>query len=243
MSKEVLIFLHMDDAHPGYIADFLTQRKISYRLIRSYAGESVPQLDDSMAALVFMGGIMSANDGDSWIKQEISLIEQALVKRLPVLGHCLGGQLISRALGQPVTATTVKEVGWHDCYRVQLQEEAHKLEADSWLANLKDPFTMFHWHSETFAIPDDAVPLFASAHCENQAYCYAGNVLAMQCHVEMTMALASRWINDWQEDLKASSASEQNYAAISSDLNERISSLNKVAETLYSRWVSSLSIQ
>ena len=120
MSKEVLIFLHMDDKHPGYIADYLQRQKIPYRIIRGYAGDPIPQLDDSMAGLVFMGGVMSANDDLLWIKQEIGLIREALDNSVPLLGHCLGGQLISIALGASVTTNAVGEVGWHRCTKLSL---------------------------------------------------------------------------------------------------------------------------
>ena len=90
MSKEVLIFLHMDDEHPGYIAKFLQEMKIPFRVIRSYAGELIPPWHENMAGLVFMGGVMSANDDIPWIKQEISLIRSALIQKTPLLGHCLG---------------------------------------------------------------------------------------------------------------------------------------------------------
>ena len=103
MTREVLIFLHMDDKNSGYIGDYLQRQKIPFRVVRSYADESIPQLDDSVAGLVFMGGVMSANDDIPWIKQEIALIRSALQANIPVLGHCLGGQLISRALGATVT--------------------------------------------------------------------------------------------------------------------------------------------
>ena len=117
MTREVLVFLHMDDKNSGYIGDYFQRQKIPFRIIRSYADEAVPRLDGSIAGLVFMGGVMSANDDISWIKQEIDLIRAAVQANIPVLGHCLGGQLISRALGSPVTSNPVGEVGWHQCFK------------------------------------------------------------------------------------------------------------------------------
>ena len=125
MTRQVLIFLHMDDEHPGYIADYLYKKGIPYRIVRSYQGDAIPQLDESIAGLVFMGGVMSANDNIPWIRQEIALIHSALQANIPVLGHCLGGQLISRALGAPVTTNPVGEVGWHQCFK---QNNNHSIE-------------------------------------------------------------------------------------------------------------------
>ena len=234
MNKEVLIFLHMDDKHPGYIADFLERKSIPYRIVRPYQGDTIPQLDSTMIGLIFMGGVMSANDDIPWLKEEIRLIQQALDNRVALLGHCLGGQLISKALGETVSENPVKEVGWHFCYR---QRAGY---ASDWLGDAPDPFIMFHWHSETFAIPVGAQPLFSSEHCENQAYSYSDNVLAMQCHVEMTEPLITDWIEGWRSDLTVSTQSQQSYQQIRSGLKEKVSSLNRVADNLYSHWVSRL---
>ncbi|MFP6826884.1 MAG: type 1 glutamine amidotransferase [Pseudohongiellaceae bacterium] len=235
MDKEVLIFLHMDDEHPGYIADYFLQRNIPRRIVRCYKGEPVPKLDDSIAGLVFMGGVMSVNDELPWIASEVNLIEAALHKGVPLLGHCLGGQLISKALGENVTENPVKEVGWHDCHR------SDSSATDDWLGEVEDPFVMFHWHSETFSVPADAQLLFSSSHCKNQAYSYGDRVLAMQCHVEMTLPLITRWITNWREDLELETESEQNFEQINQQLATKITALNRVADSLYGRWLASFS--
>jgi len=236
MTRQVLIFLHMDDKHPGYIADYLSKNEISYRIIRSYRGEAIPQLDESMAGLVFMGGVMSANDEISWIKQEVALIRSALKANVPILGHCLGGQLISRALGAKVTTNPVGEVGWHQCFK---KNNCHNTK---WLGNIVDPFMMFHWHYETFAVPHKAQLLFSSDHCHNQAYSYGDNVLAMQGHVEMTKPLLTEWITGWRDDLQVTAPSIQNHEQIKTSLSANIVELNQVAEQLYKRWSSTLSL-
>ena len=234
MKRQVVIFLHMDDKHPGYIADYLHNRQIPFRIIRADQGDAIPPLDDSMAGLVFMGGVMSANDNIPWIKAEIELIRQALRRKVPVLGHCLGGQLISRALGQEVSTNSAAEVGWHSCSR---QPNAAAAE---WLGDTIDPFTMFHWHYETFELPPEAQLLFSSQHCQNQAYSYGDNVLAMQGHVEMTEPLLTSWITQWRDPLSESSARVQNYEQIAQHLAANIAALNQVAEQLYQRWASRL---
>lgn len=236
MTKQVLIFLHMDDEHPGYIADHLQKKNIPYRIVRGYQGDPIPALDESMAGLVFMGGVMSVNDDIPWINQEIQLIQQALYSNVPLLGHCLGGQLITKALGYEVTANLVEEVGWHYCHR------QNSASADDWLGNIEDPFIMFHWHLETFALPAEAQLLFSSKHCHNQAYSYGDNVLAMQGHVEMTEPLVLDWITKWQDHLRYTTPSTQNYEQIKESLVPNVAALNQVAERLYQRWTSRLSL-
>ena len=234
MGKEVLIFLHMDDEHPGYIADYLQSKKIPYRIVRGYAGEPIPPLDSSMAGLVFMGGVMSANDDIPWIKQEIALIQAALENHIPLLGHCLGGQLISIALGASVTTNPVGEVGWHRCTK-QINDQASE-----WLEGIDDRFIMFHWHFETFDLPKNSQLLFSSDYCHNQAYSYGDNVLAMQGHVEMTKPLLTDWITQWRGDLEATTPSIQNYKQIKEPLAVNVIALNQVAERLYQRWTATI---
>ena len=228
--------MHMDDQYPGYIADFLQAQNIPYRVVRSYTGEPIPGLDSSMAGLVFMGGAMSVNDDIAWIPKEIRLIEQALKADVPLLGHCLGGQLISRALGQEVRANSVPEIGWHPCRR------ENNPAAEDWLGDLQSPFPMFHWHYEAFDIPDGGQRLFSSEFCANQAYSYGDKVLALQCHVEMTEPLVTDWITHWKHLLQEETPSRQSFATIKANLAHNISGLNRVADVLYKRWCHRLLI-
>ncbi|MCP3955129.1 MAG: type 1 glutamine amidotransferase, partial [Desulfobacterales bacterium] len=91
-------------------------------------------------------------------------------------------------------------------------------------------------------IPDKAIPLFSSQHCKNQAYTFGDNVLAMQCHVEMTEPLMVSWTDGWKDDLTVSTSSQQSYEEIRFDLSKKIKSLNQVAENIYSRWISKLRV-
>ena len=183
-----------------------------------------------------MGGVMSANDDIPWIKQEISLIRSALIQKTPLLGHCLGGQLISKALGATISANPVGEVGWHLCTKTSNKN------VSDWLSDVDEKFMMFHWHFETFSLPENAQLLFCSEHCQNQAYCFGDNVLAMQGHVEMTEELLNDWITKWRDDLKVSLPSMQNYEQVRENLVDNVSRLNKVAERLYQRWSMTLSL-
>ena len=237
MKKEVLIFLHMNDKGPGYITDFLAANNIPFRLLRGYDNEPIPQLTPDIAGLVFMGGVMSANDDISWLKDEMRLIQQALDANVPILGHCLGGQLISKVCGQSISKNPVVEIGWHRC------QQQDNFIAKQWLGDLDD-FQMFHWHYETFSIPYEmgASHIFSSPHCNNQAYVIGDNVLAMQCHVEMTEPLVISWLESCQENLVNSNESEQNFKEIKKALPAKIAELNQVAERLYSRWLTSLNL-
>jgi GMP synthase-like glutamine amidotransferase len=183
--KSVAIFRHTATEGPGYLADFLDKRKIPWQLIAIDAGDAVPQDAAAYSGLVFMGGPMSVNDDLPWIPEIEALIRDAVAKDVPLLGHCLGGQLISRALGAVVSRNPVKEIGWG---RVEVADNDI---ARSWFGGIQN-FEAFHWHGETFTLPLGAVHLLSSAYCANQAYSI-GNHLALQCHVEMTAEMIAAW--------------------------------------------------
>src|SRR3989338_10047944 len=101
--KPIAIFRHISNEGPGYLAEFLDERQIPWELIAIDAGDAVPHSAEAYSGLVFMGGPMSVNDALPWIPPVLALIRDAVAGDVPVLGHCLGGQLISRALGATVS--------------------------------------------------------------------------------------------------------------------------------------------
>jgi GMP synthase-like glutamine amidotransferase len=181
-----------------------------------------------------MGGPMSVNDDLPWIARTLALIRQAVSGRLPVLGHCLGGQLVAKALGGAVAANPVKEIGWGEVL-VADHPTAHEWFGDA----LR--FDAFHWHGERFSIPPGAVHLLSSPYCENQAFAL-GDSLGMQCHVEVTADMVRAWCEAGGAELAAAASSPAVQAAIAieRDLEDRIGRLNRVADRIYTRWVQGL---
>ena len=226
----VLIFRHIAHEGPGYLGDFLREKKIPYEMICVDQGESVPDTADGTSALVFMGGPMSVNDPLPWIADELALIRQAIDRGIPVLGHCLGGQLLAKALGATVHANPVSEIGWHMSTRID------NATARDWLAGVPHESELFHWHGETFEIPVGATPLLQSLFCPHQAFVY-GNSLGFQCHIEMTSALVEKWVEESRGELQVSE-SVQSEQEMLHDLPVRIGRLNLIADTIYSRWLS-----
>ena len=110
--KPVAIFRHSESEGPGYFATYLEAHRTPWALIRIDRGEPVPRDPSPFAGLVFMGGPMSVNDTLPWIAPVLDIIGRAVREDIPVLGHCLGGQLIARALGGVVAKNPVKEIGW-----------------------------------------------------------------------------------------------------------------------------------
>ena len=233
--KPIRIFRHIDCEGPGYLAEVLDRRAVPYEIIAIDMDAPVPASLDNVSALVFMGGPMSANDTLPWIGEELALIRRAASLGLPLLGHCLGGQLISKALGAEVRANLVKEIGWHPVWPV------HSAGAEHWLKDLPASFEAYHWHGETFDLPAGAVPLLASRHCTNQAY-GLGNILAFQCHVEVTGAMVREWARRYAAEIAEPTESVQDAAAMTADLDRRAGILNRHADMLYERWLAGLSV-
>lgn len=232
--KPVAVFRHTPTEGPGYFATFLQKQNIPLELIKIDAGAPVPAEPGAYAGLVFMGGPMSVNDDFPWIPQALNLIRAAVQQDIPVLGHCLGGQLIAKALGGGVTKTPIKEIGWGEVAVVDNPI------ARTWFNGVPSRFLSFHWHGETFSIPAGATRILESPYCANQAYAM-GKHLGMQCHVEMTREMIESWCAVGQDEIAAAhSPAVQTPEQMALEMETKLSALNAIAAQLYSRWIQGL---
>ncbi|MDD2883863.1 MAG: type 1 glutamine amidotransferase [Dechloromonas sp.] len=234
--KPVAIFRHSPTEGPGYFAIFLERHRIPWTLIAVDEGATVPRTVDDYSGLCFMGGPMSVNDPLPWIEPICFLIRQAVDRDIPLIGHCLGGQLISKALGGRVTKNPVKEIGWGTA------QGEHDTIARHWLgAQAGKTATVFQWHGETFSIPTGATRLLANAYCANQMYAL-GPHLGMQCHVEMTPEMIATWCDQWADEALsvADQDSAQQPAEMLAQINERLPTMRQLSEQLYSVWIGGL---
>jgi GMP synthase-like glutamine amidotransferase len=204
-------------------------------MIRIDAGDAVPTISSAYSGLVFMGGPMSVNDDLKWIPKVEALIRDAVAKDIPLLGHCLGGQLISKALGGVVSRNPVKEIGWGE-----VQVSGNDI-ARSWFGDI-NKFQAFHWHGETFTLPQGSSHLLSSAYCVNQAYAI-GKHLAMQCHIEMTADMIATWCKVGADEVAASLSSPavQQVVEIQRQMHDNLPQLNSIAARLYGRWIEGIS--
>jgi GMP synthase-like glutamine amidotransferase len=232
--QEILIFRHAPHEGPGYLANYLDRRRLSYRLVRIDQNDAIPTSIDGVAGFVFMGGPMSVNDPLPWIPKVTKIIQQAVAANVPVLGHCLGGQLISKALGGVITKNPVKEMGWLPVQRVDSNDTAR-----DWLGDLPPEFEMLHWHGETFSIPPGATRILASRDCANQAF-VIGKTLAFQCHVEMTTDMVREWVRVGGDELSPVCATVQNPQIMVADLDAHVQRLQRIADKFYDRWTQGL---
>jgi GMP synthase-like glutamine amidotransferase len=219
---------------PAYFADWLERRDMSWTIVPLDAGAAVPSDSRVFSGIAMMGGPMSVNDDVPWIAPVCELIRDAVAKEVPVLGHCLGGQLLAKALGAPVTRAPVTEIGWVD---------VHSTDADaqgSWFGG-RETFTTFQWHYDTFALPPGATRVLANGYSENQAYVLDDRHIAFQCHIEMTPDLVATWLASGADELPATSSGPMQTADdIRRDLPARIAALHAVADDVYARWAQGL---
>jgi GMP synthase-like glutamine amidotransferase len=230
----IAIFRHARTEGPGYFANYLDRRNLPWRLIALDEGASVPENANDFSGLAFMGGPMSVNDDLPWIASVLRLIGDAVGHGVPVIGHCLGGQLMSKALGGVVSPNPVKEIGWG-----AVQVEPGPV-SELWLGDTEG-FESFHWHGESFSLPPGATRLLSNQWCRNQAF-VIGPHIGMQCHVEMTEELVCTWVRSGAAEIADSrdSPAVQAPGEIQRDLPSRIRALQRVADRIYDRWSQGL---
>lgn len=234
--QPVAIFRHSPTEGPGYFAIFLEQHGIPWRLIALDEGEPAPTAAGDFSGLCFMGGPMSVNDPLPWIEPVCALIRDAAARNIPIIGHCLGGQLMSKALGGAVTKNPVKEIGWSEAGGEDNAIARH------WLGDHAGKIgTIFQWHGETFSIPPGATRLLANMHCANQMFAL-GPHLGMQCHVEMTPEMITTWCDQWADEAisVADQPSVQTPETMQRDIVERLPVMRQLSEQLYSVWIKGL---
>jgi GMP synthase-like glutamine amidotransferase len=233
--KPVAIFRASPSEGPAYFATYLERRSIPLHVVAIDEGAAVPRDPRPFSGLAFMGGAMSVNDDLLWIPQVLELIREAVRNDVPVLGHCLGGQLMSKAFGGAVRVNSCKEIGWGE---VRVADNGV---AREWLGEVQ-AFEAFQWHGETFSVPPGATRVLENEHCANQAFAL-GKHFAMQCHVEMTVDMVRNWLASGADEMRAAGASPavQPAQEIQRDLERRLEALHQVADRIYDRWSESLS--
>ena len=232
--KSVIIFRFIAHEGSGYLGDFLTAQNITWQLVKVDEGEALPSSIVAYSGMVLMGGPMSVNNDLPWIAPILALIHEAISHDIPVLGHCFGGQLMSKALGGVITQNAVKEIGWGEVM-VSKNETAK-----NWFGGI-ETFNAFHWHGETFSLPQDATHVLASQYCQNQAWSI-GKHLALQTHIEMTAEMVRKWCEEEADELQesASSIAVQQSDTMQQELPLHVFFLQKVAKQVYSKWIHGL---
>ena len=187
------VLQHVSFEGLGSISAWLSQRGANVTCTRFFEPEPLPSLD-GIDLIIALGGPMSVNDEElyPWLREEKRFIADAISSGKAVLGICLGAQLIANALGSRVYPGEEKEIGWFPILGEPATADTFEFPATT---------TVFHWHGETFDLPEEAVRLASSAACRNQAFQVGARTIGLQFHLETTCESASEIISNCAEEL------------------------------------------
>ena len=238
--RPVLAFRHNPHEPLGLMEGVLTQAHLPFSYIDLF--DEIPRIFDPrfISGLVVLGGPMNVNEVDKhrFLLYEPDFIKRAIAHNVPVLGLCLGAQLISKALGGVVYPAGRKEMGWH---RVRLTVAA---EDDLLFHDAPREFEVFQWHQDTFTLPEQAVHLVRSPQVENQAFRYGATTYGVQFHLEATQPIIEDWTKDpscWMGETSCVDGSQDSTVSpekILKDTQRHLSSYHELGRRLLGRFTN-----
>ena len=218
--KRVLTIINIADDPTGYVGELLDKHGVAFDVVDA----SVQPIPDPTAydALVVFGGPQNANEDDKYpyFLPEKAALRKAVAQEVPVLGICLGGQLLATVLGGTVKKHTFTEIGFSE---VQCTDAGKN---DPLYAGFVGHQMVYQWHEDTFTIPPGAVRLATSEKTENQAFRYGRNAYGIQYHIELTPTMLNTWLHE-------PSLKEEIVNAVGSNEYERIMSERSQYYALY----------
>jgi GMP synthase-like glutamine amidotransferase len=233
--KPVAVLQYFEQDGVAFFGEHLRARGVAIRLFEVYKGQSAPATLEGFGGLSLLGGPMSVNDEWDALRDSERLVREAIGAGVPVIGHCLGGQLISSALGGQVRTADHAEIGWS-----QIRAEDHAL-ARHWFGRAS--FPMFQWHNESFSVPAGAELIATGTYCRHQAYAIGELHLGMQFHCEVDRAKIESWLDyDEYDDIErfAASPAVSRSEAIRAQTDRLLDVSQQTAVHLYDRWLDRL---
>lgn len=199
MKRKVFALQHIACEGMGIIEEVLQNRNISYCYIRLDQGEALPTPEEITGnALIILGGPMNVYEEGrySYLKEETELIRHGLDVGIPMIGICLGAQMIAKAAGARVFAGKAKEIGWYPIYTESVDG------GDALFNQINSDIRVFQWHGDTFYLPKGAENLASSALFARQAFRLNDNVYALQFHLEVTKEMILEWMKEYEKEIK-----------------------------------------
>lgn len=231
--KTVRVLQHTPPETLGTIVDALDARGVAHAYVRPFLGEKVPVGMEDAAGLIVMGGPMGVQDVERnpFLRDEMRLIENALKLERPVLGVCLGSQMLASVLGAKVTRGKKKEIGW---FPVRLAEQARQ---DPLWAGQDGAFVAYHWHGDVFELPKGAVHLASSELTEHQAFRHGANAYGLLFHLEVTENMIREMIRCFSDEIRQENLDP---GWILQKWDAHAGRLEKVAQGVFGRWAQLL---
>jgi GMP synthase (glutamine-hydrolysing) len=194
--QKIRCFMHVPFEGPGIIQNWVEEKKHHLEFTRFYKGDPLPDLSDP-DMLIIMGGPMNVFDFHihPWMEEEIDWVERYMEAGKPVLGICLGAQIIAAALGTDVYPGEHKEIGW---FNLQFLPSLGDFKI---CKDLPATRKVFHWHGDTFPIPEGAIRIASTSVFPNQAFIYNRKVIALQFHLEMTPETVDGMVENCGDEL------------------------------------------
>jgi GMP synthase (glutamine-hydrolysing) len=226
---KIWVLQHHPIENLGTIAAALESAALAWQYVRTYDGHPVPRDMKGAGGLVVMGGPMGVYETRRYpfLRDETALIECALRENKPVLGVCLGSQLLASALGSRVVKGRAKEIGWH---RVSLAAGAAD---DPLFRGLPDSFTALHWHGDVFELPRGAVALASSEMTPVQAFRWGERAYGLLFHLEVTEEQVGAMVREFAGEVKEANADAGEIVA---SAGRYLASLSPLAESVFGRW-------
>ena len=226
--SDVLVVQNTRIESSGYLGELLTRDGFDITSINA-KHEIIPNKKFSL--VVILGAPESANDNFPYLIEEQELIKNSVNDDIPVLGICLGSQLIAKTFGAKIYSGPKKEIGFYNDL---------KISSDStFFSGFQNPFTVFHWHGDTFDLPQGALRLASSEHYPNQAFQYK-SAIGLQFHLEVNEEMVNLWLDNTEEKLQK--ISYINPQEIRSEINENISIVKSNMKNFYNNFKSSFDL-
>ena len=226
--SDVLVVQNTRIESSGYLGELLSRDGFDITSINA-KHEIIPNKKFSL--VVILGAPESANDDFPYLIEEQELIKNSVNNDIPVLGICLGSQLIAKTFGAKIYSGPKKEIGFYNDL---------KISSDStFFSGFQNPFTVFHWHGDTFDLPQGALRLASSEHYPNQAFQYK-SAIGLQFHLEVNEEMVNLWLDNTEEKLQK--ISYINPQEIRSEINENISIVKSNMKNFYNNFKSSFDL-
>lgn len=227
---KILVLQHHRAEALGLIAEALSGAALAWQYVRPFEGQPVPAGIGAGAGLVVLGGPMGVYEAERFrfLAAEMRLIEDALKHNRPVLGVCLGSQLLAAVLGARVSKGPAPEIGWHPVSLVQPAAAG-----DALFGALPQSFAPLHWHGDVFDMPAGAVRLAFSRQTATQAFRYGARAYGLLFHLETTAAMLSRMALEFADEVAGAGLSGSELVG---EAEGRLAALASLAAAAFGKW-------